>query len=308
MGIAVKDHAAPVGPVRFICDTCAGCHNKGVSICSGSKAAANGRSKFFFSSLGRGVHGAAADQDPTILTDRITRWAVLAADARVRRPTGGRYCAAADGDLAASGAESAVTNAGCAVCAGGRDFAAADGDLAAGSLCPAADARGLIAAGCVYRTARDGDCGLGAGIPFILFSTVSIISCPITNARALRATSCSHGAAVYLNRNPIPEGSAADAGRLITASCSHIAAVDGNGTAIALHPAADAGTVCPAGCVYRTAVDDDVAACGRSSADACGHLSAGCGHGAAVDGNTAAKNKFPFIEIGAASDSGVVNV
>ena len=144
IGIAVKNHTAPGVLVRFICDTCAICHNKGISIYPGFKAAANGRS-IFFSGLGRGVHGAAADQDPTCFTDRsIVFWGILAADARVPRPAGGRYRTAADGDLAAGGAESAVTNARCAICAGGRDCAAADGDLAAGSLCPAADARGTL--------------------------------------------------------------------------------------------------------------------------------------------------------------------
>ena len=105
--------------VRSICDTCAICHNIGISIYPGFKAAANGRS-IFFSGLGRGVHGAAADQSNLPPLDRsIVFWGILAADAR-SQTAGGRYRTAADGDLATGGAESAVTNARCAVCASCR--------------------------------------------------------------------------------------------------------------------------------------------------------------------------------------------
>ena len=221
-----------------------GCHNESISIWIGSKVAANGKS--IFSGLGIGVHGAAADQNPTILIGRFTRWVILAADARIRRPAVSGYCAAADGDLGTGGAEPTVTDTGCAVCAVCGDIAAADGDFAAGSHYPAADTRGLIAAGGGYCTARDGD-------------TANLrASRSIADACALIAAGCIHDTVVDLNRKSTSVGSAADTRRLITALCSDFAAVDDNTAAFSLHPAADTGTVYPAGCVDRTAVDDDV--------------------------------------------------
>ena len=247
-----------------------------------------------------GADRAAFDDDSACVI--VVRAAIVAgADARravslnfidifaVARAAGRDHRAAVNGDI---GVDPAVVSASdtraCAAPAGSfrLHIAIVDRDGDAAGLVAAADARAIVAAGCVYPAAVDRH---AAGI-LVHFG----VQCTVAgaDARAQGAAFCVHFAAVDRHRSGDSVLAAADARSAIVAFGSYIAAVNGDGSAVSVVAAADAraaGFLTPTAArrLKFSAPDRDGAAVSVvAAADACGLFAAVGRNVAAVLGIT----------------------